>query len=74
MFSVPESPFFKKSLAPTQDLLSLLLSNAPGCKDFFKPSKPSHVGIHWKAPAESGCRGGQVGVLFCLPDWHFLLN
>ena len=25
---------------------------AQGCKDFWKPSKPWHVGIHWKALAE----------------------
>ena len=29
-----------------------LLSKARGCKDFRKPSKPCHVGIHWKALAE----------------------
>ena len=30
----------------TVPMLRLLLSKAPGCKDFLKPFKPCHVGIH----------------------------
>ena len=30
-------------------MLRLLSSEAQGCKDFLKPSKPCHVGIHWIA-------------------------
>ena len=30
----------------------LLSSKAQGCKDFWKPSKSCHVGIHWIALAE----------------------
>ena len=30
----------------------LLLSKAQGCKDFRKPSKPCHIGIHWLALVE----------------------
>ena len=33
-------------------MLRLLLSKAQGCNDFWKPSKPCHIGIHWVAPAE----------------------
>ena len=33
-------------------MLRLHLSKAQGRKDFWKPSKPCHVGIHWKALAE----------------------
>ena len=33
-------------------MLRLLLSKAQGRKDFLKPLKPCHVGIHWKALAE----------------------
>ena len=29
-------------------MLRLLSSKAQGHKDFFKPSKSCHVGIHWK--------------------------
>ena len=36
----------------TPPMLRLLWSKAHGCKDFWKPSKPCHVGIHWKAPTE----------------------
>ena len=36
----------------TLSMLKLLSSKAQGCKDFWKPSKPSHVGIHWEALAE----------------------
>ena len=32
-------------------MLRLLSSKAPGHKDFWKPSKPCHVGIHWIAQA-----------------------
>ena len=28
-------------------MLRLFSFKAQGCKDFWKPSKPSHVGIHW---------------------------
>ena len=30
----------------------LLSSKPQGCKDLWKPSKPCHVGIHWRAPTE----------------------
>ena len=30
----------------TLPMLRLLLSTAKGCKDFWKPSRPCHVGIH----------------------------
>ena len=33
-------------------MLRLLSSKAQEQKCFFKPSKPSHVGIHWIALAE----------------------
>ena len=33
-------------------MLRLLSSKAQGRKYFQKPSKPCHVGIHWKALAE----------------------
>ena len=33
-------------------MLWLLSSKAQGCKDFWKPSKPCHVGIPWIALAE----------------------
>ena len=33
-------------------MLRLLSSKAQGRKDFWKPSKPSHVGIHPKALTE----------------------
>ena len=33
-------------------MLRLLLSKAHECKDFWKPSKPCYVGIHWKALVE----------------------
>ena len=35
--------------ALTLPMLRLLLPKAQGWKDFFKPFKPCHVGIHWKA-------------------------
>ena len=34
----------------TLPMLRLLASKAQGCKDFWKPSKPWHVGIHWIFP------------------------
>ena len=36
----------------TLPMLSILSSKAQGCKDFWKPPKPSHVGIHGIIPAE----------------------
>ena len=30
-------------------MLRLLLTRVQGCKELSKPSKPCHVGIHWKA-------------------------
>ena len=36
----------------TVPVLRLLSSKAQGCKDFWKPSKPCHVGTHWIALAE----------------------
>ena len=32
----------------TLPMLRLLSSKAQGRKEFWKPSKPSHIGIHWK--------------------------
>ena len=43
----------RDSLMPLNlSMLRLLSSKAKGCKDFWKSSKPCHVGIHWKALAE----------------------
>ena len=39
------------SFSLTPRMLRLLSSKARGSKDFLKPSKPCHVGIHWKALA-----------------------
>ena len=36
----------------TLPMLRLLSTKAQGCKSFWKPSKPCHDGIHWKALAE----------------------
>ena len=36
----------------TLPMLGLLPSKEQRCKDFGKPSKPCHVGIHWKVLAE----------------------
>ena len=36
----------------TLPMLRLLSSKEQGCKDFWKPSKPCQVGIHWIALAE----------------------
>ena len=33
-------------------MLRLLSFKAQGCKDFYKPSKPCHVGTDWIALAE----------------------
>ena len=38
--------------ALTLPMLILLSSKGQGHKDFQKPSKPCHVGIHWTALAE----------------------
>ena len=40
------------SLILTLPMLRLLSSKAQGCKDFWKPYKPCHVGIHLIALAE----------------------
>ena len=44
----PIPPAFNPSNAESTFILKLL----KGCKDFWKSSKPSHVGIHWIALAE----------------------
>ena len=36
----------------TLPMLRLLSSKAQGCKDFWKSSKPCHVGTHWIVRAE----------------------
>ena len=36
----------------TLPMLRLLSFKAQGCNDFWKPSKPCHVGIHWIALAD----------------------
>ena len=48
----------------TLPLLRLLLSKA---QDFWKPSKPSHVGIHWKALVEYSQMSTHVAGL----QWSF---
>ena len=40
------------SILLTLPMLRLLLPKAQWCKDFWKPSKPCHVGIHWIALTE----------------------
>ena len=40
----------------TRPMLRLLSSKAQEHKDFWKPSKPCHVGIHWNALAVSALR------------------
>ena len=45
------SPFNIHSFL-TLPMQRLLSSKAQDCKDFWKPSKPYHVGIHWIGPAE----------------------
>ena len=41
-------------------MLRLLSSKARGCKDFCKPTKPCHVGIHWKALTEYSQRSNNL--------------
>ena len=48
----PDDNFMSISNALTLPMLRLLSYKAQGCKDFCKPSKPCHAGIHWKALAE----------------------
>ena len=51
----PQVVWFYKNWAPTLStlpMLRLLLSKAQERKEFWKPSKPCHVGIHWIALAE----------------------
>ena len=43
---------FSLILDLTLPMLRLLSSKAQGHKDFLKPSKPGHFGIHWIALAE----------------------
>ena len=54
---------FKATLHETSltlPMLRLLSSKAQERKDFFKSSKPCHVGIHWKALAEYSSMGTHV--------------
>ena len=46
----------------TLPMLRLLLSKAQECKDFWKSSKLSHVGIHWIALAEYSQMSTRVSV------------
>ena len=48
------------NLALTLPMLRLLPSKAQERKDFLKPSKPCHVGIHWIAFADYSQMGTQV--------------
>ena len=53
---VPQQPisprlWLRMSISP-KPMLRLLSSKAQGRKYFWKPSKPCHVSIHWKALAE----------------------
>ena len=41
--------FSSSILSLALPMLWLLSSKEQGCKDFWKPSKPCHVGIHWIA-------------------------
>ena len=41
-----------KEMYITLPMLRLISSKARGHNDFWKPSKPCHVGIHWKAHTE----------------------
>ena len=53
----------------TLPMLRLLLSKAQGCKHFWKPSKPCHVGIYGIALAEYSQRSTQLPVIsqvFCI--------
>ena len=36
----------------TLQMLRLLLPKAQGCKDFWNPPNPCHIGTHWIALAE----------------------
>ena len=68
----------------TLPMLRLLLSKAHRCnfnKDFWKPSKPCHVGIYWKALTEycqmsthlPGFQSCFVSVFFLGFSHHFVL-
>ena len=61
----------------TLPMLRLLSSKAQGCENFRKPSKPCHVGTHWKALAEYSQMSShlpgfqsffQVSASFCLAE------
>ena len=47
-------------------VLGLLLSNAQGCKDFWKTSKPCHIGIHWIALTEWVPNCAKFLKVFCI--------
>ena len=53
--SAKKGRFLKTNMAtslPFQLILPMLTTCAQKSKDFWKPSKPCHVGIHWIALAE----------------------
>ena len=50
MYHTSRQQFLEELL--TLPMLRQLLSKAQGSKDYLKPSKPCHVGIHWIALAE----------------------
>ena len=56
-------------------MLRLLSYKAKGCKDFWKPSTPCHVGIHWIALAEYSLMSTHLpGIqLFFKGFLHFLV-
>ena len=58
-------------LCLTLPMLRLLLSKGKGCRDFLKPSKPCHVGIHWIALAENSQMSTQS---LALPVLRLLLS
>ena len=65
----------------TLPMRRLLSSEAQGCKEFWIPSKPCHVGIHWKALTDyslmstrGGSRGGFEGFVRTPPSWWVILH
>ena len=56
-------------------ILRPLLSKAQGCKDFWKPSKPCHVGIHWIALTEYSQMSTHawVSVIFLVCFLHYFV-
>ena len=59
----------------TLPMLRLLLSRAQGRRDFQKPSKPCHIGIHWNALPEYSQMSNHVPgfLLFFLAFLHHIV-